>query len=186
MKTPFTLDDAERANDEWGANCGPGALAAVMELSLAEIRPRIGEFESKHYTNPTLMFESLDRCGAKWKCQTLGRGFGINKIDHLTFPKFGLARIQWEGPWMNPGVPVRARYRQTHWVGSKYARDGSVGIFDINCLGLTVDGTGWTTFEAWAGIVVPYILEHCVPRADGKWHITHSIEIESDKAEIAA
>ena len=154
MRTAFTLTDAERANDEWGANCGPGALAAIMGLTLDEVRPHMGDFERKHYTNPTLMFDALTSVGAR-------------------FRTLGLARIQWEGPWTKPGVPIRARYRHTHWVGSRRAT-GGVGIFDINCMN---NGSGWVALEAWRDIAVPWILERCVPPADGKWHITHSIEI---------
>lgn len=182
MKLPvrISVKDAERAHEVWGCNCGPGALAAIMGLTLDQVRPHMGDFERKRYTNPTLMFESLDRAGAKWKCRALGRG-----IDQLSFPTFGLARIQWEGPWTKPGVPIRARYRHTHWVASQRGTDGSLGIFDINCV---ANGSGWTPSEAWRDVLVPWLLEECVPRADGKWHITHAVEIEdrSTSATVAS
>jgi protein gp37 len=57
----FSAADVERANAEWGANCGPAAIAAIMGMTLDEVRPHLGDFESKHYTNPTLMFAVLDR-----------------------------------------------------------------------------------------------------------------------------
>lgn len=28
----------------------------------------------------------------------------------------GINRVQWEGPWLEPGVPARVAYRHTHWV----------------------------------------------------------------------
>lgn len=184
MRTPFSLADAERASDEWGANCGPGALAAIMGLTLDEVRPHMGGFESKGYTNPTLMFAALKSVGARYE------GCAISpKVAHvgsIGWPSFGLARIQWEGPWTKPGVPIRGRYRQTHWVGAKRGSNGSIGIFDINCLSMTTSGSGWTTLEAWRDIVVPFILKQCVPRADGKWHITHSIEVEPVRVEQIA
>ena len=34
MTPRFTLDDAERAWRDWGCNCGPGALAATMGMTL--------------------------------------------------------------------------------------------------------------------------------------------------------
>jgi hypothetical protein len=53
----FTEADAHRAYDEWGANCGPGALAAIAGLTLDKVRALMGDFETKGYTNPTLMYE---------------------------------------------------------------------------------------------------------------------------------
>ena len=57
MLTPFTKEDAKRAYDEWGANCGPGAVAVIMGISLDDVRPIMAAegFEAKHYTNPSMM-----------------------------------------------------------------------------------------------------------------------------------
>jgi hypothetical protein len=171
MITPprFTLADADRAHSEWGCNCGPAALAAIVGLTLDEVRPHMGDFEQKGYTNPTMMLHALESVGAQFR----SRGLADN-VKLLDWPRYGLARIQWEGPWTNPGVPIRARYRQTHWVGAAH-RNGDIGVFDINCIN---NGTGWVALGEWRDIVVPYILKGCVPRANGKWHITHAIEVE--------
>lgn len=167
MKLQFTLADAERASDEWGANCGPGALAAVTGRTLDEIRPLMGDFERKHYTNPTLMFECLDRAGVRWR----------RSKDPMNF-RYGLCRVQWEGPWTKPGVPPRVAYRHTHWVGYWNKSDGSTfgntGIFDINAM----NSGGWISYEEWRDFLVPWLLSECVPKADGKWHFTHQIEID--------
>ena len=172
--TPFTLADADRAHDEWGCNCGPGALAAMAGLTLDEVRPHMGDFERKHYTNPTLMFAalgSLSRAGILFGWQ--------QNASRLVrdWPRCGLARIQWEGPWTLPGVPLRARYRYTHWVGCRHGR-ASIGIFDINCIN---NGTGWVSLEDWRAAVVPSLVA-LDPRANGRWHVTHSIEVERAKA----
>ena len=156
----FTLEDAARARAEWGANCGPGALAAIMGMTLDEVRPHLGNFERKHYTNPAMMNEALRSIGRPWK-----------KIGAV-WPCYGLVRVQWEGPWTNPGVPMRARYRYTHWIGAEIGRN-SVGIFDINCVN---NGTGWCALNDWSSMVVPWLVEH-YKRASGKWHITHALEI---------
>jgi hypothetical protein len=169
----FTLEDANRAHDTWGCNCGPSALAAMLDKTLDEVRVHLGDFEQKGYTNPTMMLSALESVGAKFRIRSLA-----SNVPVLGWPLYGLARIQWEGPWTKPGVPMRARYRQTHWVGavSRSEQDcRDVGIFDINCLN---NGSGWTALESWQSIAVPFILKECVPRADGKWHITHTIELE--------
>lgn len=165
-KPCFGLDDAERAYATWGCNCGPGALAAIMGMSLDEVRCHMGDFERKGYTNPTLMFESLNRAGANW--QTLS-------CRPLIWPKWGLVRIQWHGPWTRPGAPVRAAYRHTHWVGSCVRADGNIGVFDINAMS---NGSGWCSIKDWSEILVPWLLGQCEPAADGRWSLTHSIEVE--------
>jgi hypothetical protein len=171
MNLRFTAADAERASDEWGCNCGPSALAAITGRSLDEIRQIMGDFERKRYTNPTLMFDSLNRAGVKWW-----------KLEGI--PTFGLLRIQWEGPWTEPGVPMRVRYRHTHWVAiQQHERMGiqypgkispDAGIFDINAMA----SGGWIAFRDWAATLVPWIIQECVPRANGRWHITHQVQIE--------
>ncbi len=164
MRTPFTQEDCERAHVEWGANCGPTALACIMGMTLEQLRPSMGDFERKHYTNPTLMLEALNNVGAR---------FTVRVGAPLEWPKWGLARIQWEGPWMAKGVPVRARYRHTHWVGA-CTKGKSVGIFDVNAMN---NGSGWVSLYDWGELLVPRIIAECVPRANGEWHITHTIDV---------
>jgi hypothetical protein len=167
----FTLDDAERAGDEWGANCGPAALAMVAGLSLDEVRPHMGDFEQKGYVNPTLMFDSLRRIGVRWQCGAVQRS--SENQGMLAFPDFGLARVQWEGPWTAPGVPIRVRYRHTHWVGAMRVEGKEVNIFDINCMCVG----GWVPLSEWSSSVAPWILKQCEPKASGRWHLTHVIEV---------
>jgi hypothetical protein len=180
----FTLEQAISAGEDWGANCGPGALAAITGKTLDEIRPHMGDFEAKRYTNPTLMFQALKSLGVAWRCGRRCEKDGRVSIksdqatdwtpDGLAWPKYGLARIQWEGPWTAPGVRISKRYRHTHWVGSLF--DGvEHWIFDINCM----CAGGWVPFAEWSGQVVPWLLGECEPKADGRWHITHAISVEA-------
>jgi hypothetical protein len=165
----FTEQDAADACEAWGFNCGPAAIAAICGLTPSELRPHLGDFERKRYTNPTLMFEILRRLSVRYSLEKGSRP-GVTR-----WPSYGLARIQWEGPWMNGSVPAAARYRHTHWVGASIAEDGQVGIFDVHCLN---NGTGWVALADWRGQVVPFILRECHPRANGFWHITHALELE--------
>lgn len=166
----FTQEDGERAHAEWGCNCGPGAVAAIVGMTLDEVRPHMEAcgFAGKRYTNPTMMLEVLERLGRQFR----SRGLASN-VPKLEFPRYGIARIQWEGPWTKPGVPMRVRYRYSHWVGSQYSTPDNIGIFDINAI---YNGTGWCSLEDWSRVIVPTIVE-CYPRADGNWHITHAIEV---------
>lgn len=170
----FTLSDLERASDAWGANCGPAALAAICGLTLDEVRPHLQGFDEKRYTNPTMMFAALNSIGRSWQRIRTSQLSGA--AAHM--PRWGLCRIQWEGPWTGPGVPMRARYRHTHWIGAaKRTSDASIGVFDVNSVAHTPDNTGWSSLEAWADIIVPWIVAD-IPRATGGWHVTHAIEVQ--------
>jgi hypothetical protein len=167
IKTKFTANDAERAHAEWGMNCGPGALAAIMGLTLDEVRPHMTGFEEKRYTNPSMMIAVLGRIGRPF------RKIGAN------WPDYGLVRIQWEGPWTKPGVPMAARYRWTHWIGAcRGQRADNYGIFDINAIG---NGTGWCSSSDWSEQIAPWIIKEYVPRGDGGWHVTHGLEVDQPK-----
>lgn len=176
----FTLEEAQAASEEWGMNCGPAAVAAVCGFTLEGIRPLLGDFERKRYTNPTLMWEILRNTGRRWKntiqqCSSEHQG-------SLNWPQHGLARVQWEGPWTAPGVPMRVRYRHTHWVGvSSDSRDWTTPgweeprIFDVNCMCVG----GLVSLSEWSVSVVPWLLQQCEPKANGRWHLTHVVEIEN-------
>lgn len=118
--------------------------------------------------DPSMMNDALRTIGRPWK-----------KIGAV-WPAYGLVRIQWEGPWTEPGVPMRARYRYTHWIGAESGRH-SIGIFDINCMRPGELGSGWCSLADWSTILVPHIVQQ-YKRATGKWHITHAIEIPEAEA----
>ena len=44
----FTHDDAQRAWDRWHCNCGPSALAAVLQVNVNDVRKHLVGFEQKH------------------------------------------------------------------------------------------------------------------------------------------
>lgn len=169
----LVASDVAKACDDWGANCGPAAVAAIMGMTLDEVRPYFDAagFPAKRYTNPTMMFDVL---------RAIGRPFRKMNSDQrqcvLTpFPHWGLVRVQWEGPWTEPGVPTAARYRHTHWIGTRATRGIPVAIFDVNAVG---NGSGWISCNDWARVLVPWLLKEVAPRNYGTWHFTHAIDVE--------
>ena len=173
MAVRFSLDDAQRAADTWGANCGPGALAAVMDMTLDEVRPYLRGFDQKRYTNPTMMLDALRDLKAKWTRVKTVWPFGK-----------GLVRVQWEGPWTEPGVPIRARYRHTHWIAARQIGENiwNQEIFDINCMCVG----GWVPLTEWATQVAPWLMKECAPKSYiGRWHATHVIEVTTEGREDA-
>ncbi len=156
----FTRDEAEAACREWRFNCGPGALCAVLGMRPDELRPHLLDFEQKGYTNPKLMFAILDALGVQYL-----------RAAPRNWPAWGLVRVQWHGPWMTPGVPLRARYRHTHWIAYRMADNH---VFDINamCVG------GWLPQREWELQLVPWLLRNCEPSAQiDEWSRTHVIEV---------
>ncbi len=167
----FTLAEADRAFDAWGCNCGPSALACMTTLTLDEVRGYLPGFEEKRYTNPTMMREALRTLRHQGRiAQDYAWDYGGETMTDV-WPSQGLVRVQWHGPWMRAGVPVRARYRHTHWIGAaKGIRERlDRGVWDVNCLN---NGSGWVALADWERLVVPFLTES-IPKADGAWSITH-------------
>lgn len=154
----FSGEEAERANRVWGANCGPGALAVTLGMTLEEVRPFLGEFERRGYMSPTMMFDALKAAKRTWRV-----------VKPADWVRRGLVRVQWEGPWTAPGANPRWAYGHTHWVASAIDVRAGVCVFDIN--------GGWYRLAEWESELVPLLTaQH--KRATGKWFITHSIEVE--------
>lgn len=176
----FTADQAQDAFERWGMNCGPAALAAVCGLPPDTVREYLLGFDQKRYTNPTMMIGALTAMRAAGAIRQYDiRVCGIQNRVRDGWPRFGLARVQWEGPWLADGVPIRARYRQTHWVGAKaiqVLKEGApaVFIFDVNAMQVG----GVVNLPTWTERIVPWLTKNYVPRADGGWHLTHTIEVE--------
>lgn len=173
-RVAFDSAEAERAGAAWNFNCGPAALCAVTGLTPEQVRPHLGEFESKGYTNPTLMWGALKSLGVSFKSIVTPKqdAPAADLVGPWMWPRFGLARVQWCGPWIGLGIPAGARYRKTHWVACHSDLDG-FRIFDVNAMQVG----GWIPLNQWVNHLVPWILKECVPRADGKWWLTHSVEV---------
>lgn len=177
-KANFTVAEANAASAAWGFNCGPGALCAVTGMKPEQLRPHLLDFEQKGYTNPTLMFDVLKKLGIPHR-QTY-RSDALPTVEEtiqLSKINFGLVRVQWDGPWCKPGVPMRARYRQTHWIVV-----AGEEVFDVNAV--TDQVQGWITRRSWSVALVPWLLEACVPKATGGFWFTHVIEVEPKEAKL--
>lgn len=172
----FSIDEAEAAFAEWRFNCGPAALAAVLGLTPAELRPHLLDFERKGYTNPTLMAAVLQNLRVPFRriyeCPVAPRS-----EQPAVLPTFGLVRVQWAGPWTASGVPMAARYRHTHWVGTRGVA-ASREAFDVNamCVG------GWIPWGEWAHHLVPWLLRETEPKASGEWWPTHCWQLAAAQA----
>ena len=170
LNYPFTEEDSSKAYQEWGANCGPNALAFALQVPLENVRGLIPDFESKRYTSPSMMKAALG---------VVGRTFVNNPADVANMFRLShsetavnLTRIQWTGPWTQPGANRKWSYRQTHWITTWGERHGPCRewVFDVN--------GGVLGFTTWKQAIVP-VLTAGIPRADGGWFPTHVWRLES-------
>lgn len=169
----FTVDDAQAAGNTWRFNCGPGALCALLDMTPNEIRPHLGDFERKGYTNPTLMRQILDGLCVAYRWEVVP----IQYPPVNLWPDNSLIRVQWAGPWTEPGVPMAARYRHTHWIACRHNGTPEVDVFDINA---TCSG-GWIPMSEWTDLLVPWLLRECEPTSDGRWWQTHRCVLVNPK-----
>jgi hypothetical protein len=156
----FDGKDELAAHASWGCNCGPAALAACLGWTLDAVRPHLGDFESRGYMSPTMMALAVAEAG-----------FVHRRTKPGKLPLHGLARIQWGGPWLLPGVPARAAYRYTHWIAVKQI-EGSAWVFDVNHV-------AWQPLDSWRHGTATVLLAN-VKRGDGTYSFSHCWEIRNE------
>ena len=164
----FSSDDLLVAHKEWKLNCGPSALAAACGVTPSEVRPHLGEFERRGYMSPTMMSAALDSLGMPWHEPSRSRKVPRD-LAPCVFPKNGLVRVQWCGPWTASGANGRWAYGQTHWIAVRTNEAFGTLVFDVN--------SGPVTYQDWDMRVAPAIVKS-IKRADGEWYFTHLWEIE--------
>ncbi len=166
----FNGDDIAAASRAWRCTCGPVAIACILDLTLDEVRPLVGS-DYLGFMNPTQMRAALDRAGVTVTEQNrdqLFRPTGPRRYGSPIVASYGITRIQFGGPWTQPGVPPRVAYRYTHWVASAADKDGFPDIHDNNW--------GWMGFGEFFVNMDDLATE--IPKASGEWWPTHIYEVE--------
>lgn len=155
--------DVEEAVRLCGATCGPAALAAILQRQVTGVAPYLGDFPSRRHMTPTHMRQALLAADAT---VLVWHPAKAPSDDPRTY---GLSFVQWEGPWLRPGVPVRAAYRHTHWVGVAHCAEYGRMIYDINARTEESAWGAWVPYAWWTAEVVPRIVE-TIPRATGGFY----------------
>lgn len=158
LKPPHTLRyplDVEQAYEEWGANCGPCSIAAILGVSLAQVRPHLGDFEKRRYMNITHLKETLN--SARVRYRSIGSGW---------LPKHGLAFVQWGG---HENKPIHVQYRFTHTIAVSLTDKGVLAIFECNAPHL-ID------WNEWQRVMPEWMQEE--KQGDGTFTIRGALEID--------
>lgn len=164
---PFTDEQFRAANAEWGANCGPGALAFALQTSLDHALFLLPTF--KGYVNPTMMKAALKDAGRRFsdiRPPPAKPGY-CQDIEKMFNERLAVCRIQWEGPWTQPGANPRWAYRHTHWVATWIER-GVELVFDVN--------GGIVGLEKWDTTIAPQIMDE-IENSSGHWSVTHVLRL---------
>ncbi len=140
----FTPVESDEANTAWKATCGPHSIAAACGLNLEEVRAALIGY--KGWMSPTQVTATLRQLGRPFDLKT-----GL-KTETLCE---GINRIQWEGPWLKPGVPARVAYFHTHYVAQSNGM-----VFCTACV------PEWIPVEDWRRY-------HLTVEPPSPFHITH-------------
>jgi hypothetical protein len=157
----LTSEEVASASAEWGCNCGPAALAACLGFRIADVRLFLSNFERRGYMNGRHMRDAVLSAGGIIAAETITPLRRMQELPPMAhFPRRGLMRIQFGGPWTAPKANPNWAYRHTHWAACGNLGRGDVRVFDIN--------SGYTTFADWTIKTIPQIGE-TKKQWDGTW-----------------
>lgn len=104
----YSRVESLKAQRDWKAACGHHSLAASLGISLELIRSVVKA--GRAWMSPTHITEAL---------RGLNRRFVLTSGLCTSDLCEGINRVQFEGPWLNPGVPATAAYKETHYVAHR-------------------------------------------------------------------
>ncbi len=146
--------DVEIARYNFGANCGPICFAALFGIDVCDALQFFSHFSDHRRTNVVEMKRVLMAASLNsFPMPCRGRAF----------PRFGVALVQWLGPWMATDFQSRTSLRHTHWIAVDHD-----WVFDHNA-------GEWLTASAWTNEFVPGCLNE-IDHAAG-WDLRCAFEI---------
>lgn len=161
-KLRFDAADQMLAWDVFGANCGPGAVAAALGLKPAFVALLLSdEFLRRRATTEVMLTRLLTDLEVPW---TLMDSHDV---------QFGILRVQWSGPWDGSADPYEP-LGHSHWV-TVWRSGGRTEIFDVNAISVG----GWLAYSEWSQDLVPWLLEREEPEANGSWWFSDGYSLGS-------
>ena len=165
----YTPTDTHAAHDAWGANCGPGAIAAAFGVEVGAVRAAVskrGRFAGY-----------MGVADVQRACAELGRAITRSsskpgEIEAWPRDETHLAMIAVDGPWRHdPHAAARRRHlvavRRHVWFEA--ALPELWKIYDVNA------GAGeWIGSKPWARWVMDRLAadQRIYPGSTGRWLIT--------------
>ncbi len=145
--------DIEVARYNFGANCGPVSFAVATGRQVCRVMQHFEHFETKPWTNLTQMRRAFAESG-------------VATVTHRReWPHYGVALIQWLGPWTKFDFFAGWSLLHSHWLAVDAA-----WVFDHTEM-------RWMSRDEWAGTVAPLFLEE-IPHATG-WAVKYGVESKS-------
>lgn len=164
----YSPPDVAEQNKIWGANCGPSALAAILGRTVASLRETIATVQCgafKGYMHAGHLCDVLRACGREVRRRDFRDG------KQIRWPRErGLVVVQIDGPWCEPGVNPKARFRYTHTVAVEQALGSIRMVYDGNA-------RMWLQEIAWEYEIMRLLIRD-QPRATG-WYTSTVIEVKS-------
>lgn len=147
--------DLDIAGINFGANCGPISFAVTTEREVCRIMRFFPHFKYSRSTNLTQMLRAYREADYQ------------TKINKCQLPEFGVALIQWTGPWTAKHFFSRWSLVYTHWIAVNHG-----WIFDHTA-------GEWQEFPQWESEVVPDFISQ-IPRATG-WAVKYGVGLIPSK-----
>lgn len=153
MSVLYTPPDLLAAHDAWGANCGPGALAAALRVPVMALRDAFPWFPAQPHTTPRKLEQVLRALVLQDRTWEWGRAVEGNRRAT------GVAMVQFTGPWTDParaGEPWTRRVAPqfTHFVAVN-ALGGHVHVYDVN----NGEAGDWLPEHDWEAHTAPELLD---------------------------
>ena len=147
--------DVREAHANWGANCGPAALAAALGRDIADVVASFPNFPDRPYTNLPMMVGALNSLGLSWsKVDDPGSRDG--------FPTNGVVLIRWISHTHSPSQFNGIQRR--HWIAV-----ASDFVYEINL-------DSWVPRQLWETGFLPILAkDHPQP---GAWVIDAGYELD--------
>lgn len=168
--------DLDLASSTWGANCGPGALAALLGREVWTTRALFPHFPEKAWVNLTQMLAAVAAVPISHRREQLPKPGNPEATGPFPFPlaRKALAQIQWTGKWTLPGADPRQAPRHSHWTAVATVPAGTF-VYDVN---VNWDGPlpgGWLLVEHWEKQIAPMMMAEKKGRTG--WYVKDLIHI---------